>query len=76
MDKHSISGYAWIVISAIVLVILFALATPFGLFVKDNTRNTAEGMMDVSQNAINSSFQENLGVTMADIVFQEVTTEP
>ena len=72
MDKQSISGYAWIVIVAIVLVVLFALATPFGIFVKDNTQNTAEGMMDVSQNAINDSFQENLGITVADIVFEKV----
>jgi Fe2+ transport system protein B len=72
MDKQAISGYIGIVIVAIVLVVLFALATPFGVFVKDNTQYTAEGMMDVSQNAINDSFNKNLGVTVADIAFEEV----
>jgi hypothetical protein len=75
MDKKAISTYGYLVVVVIILVLLFALATPLGLFVKDNTKITAEGMMDVSQHAINDSFAENLGVTVADVVFEETTEQ-
>lgn len=35
MDKETLSNYGWVVICIIVLVIMIALATPFGEFVRD-----------------------------------------
>ena len=35
MDKETLSNYGWVVICIIVLVIMIALATPFGNFVRD-----------------------------------------
>ena len=35
MDKETLSNYGWIVILVLVLSVLLALATPFGLFITD-----------------------------------------
>ena len=35
MDKNTLSNYGWIVIAVLVLVIMIALATPFGEYIKN-----------------------------------------
>ena len=55
MDKETLSNYGWIVICVLVLAVMIALATPFGTFVADAVKSTAQGLFDVNQNALNST---------------------
>ena len=55
MDKETLSNYGWIVICVLVLAVMIALATPFGNFVADAVKSTAQGLFDVNQNALNST---------------------
>lgn len=52
MDKNTLSNYGWIVIAVLVLSVMIALATPFGNFVKDAITNTANGLIDTNNNAL------------------------
>ena len=54
MDKETLSNYGWIVIAVMVLVVMIALATPFGNFVKGAVVSTVEGIFGVNQNALNA----------------------
>ena len=55
MDKETLSNYGWIVICVLVLAVMLALATPFGTFVADTVKSTAQGLFDVNQSALNST---------------------
>jgi len=61
MDKETLSNYGWIVICVLVLAVMIALATPFGTFVADAVKSTAQGLFDVNQNALNSTGLINIG---------------
>ena len=52
MDKETLSNYGWIVICVLVLAVMIALATPFGRFIEQAVQNTAQGLFDVNQNAL------------------------
>ena len=55
MDKETLSNYGWIVICVLVLVVMIALATPFGRFVEQAVQNTAQGLFDTNQNALEAA---------------------
>ena len=84
MDKETLSNYGWVVICVLVLVVMIALATPFGQFIATAVKNTTKGMFDVSQKALNTGLSAAAGVTIAtpaEIEFEVVegnttATEP
>lgn len=55
MDKETLSNYGWIVICVLVMVVMIALAGPFGTFVADAVKSTTQGLFDVNQSALNST---------------------
>ena len=55
MDKETLSNYGWIVIAVMVLVVMIALATPFGKFVSQAVQSTTQGLFDVNQGALNAA---------------------
>ena len=67
MDKETLSNYGWVVICVLVLVVMIALATPFGKFIADAVKNTTQALFDVSQNALNTGLKAAADVTVADV---------
>ena len=65
MDKETLSTYGWVVICVLVLVVMIALATPFGKFIAEAVKNTTEGLFAASQNALNTGLENAAGVTVA-----------
>jgi gas vesicle protein len=55
MDKETLSNYGWIVICVLVMVVMIALATPFGSYVSSAVKSTTEGLFDVNKEALNST---------------------
>ena len=55
MDKETLSNYGWIVIAVLVLVVMIALATPFGTFVSEAVQSTTKGLFDVNKNALDAA---------------------
>ena len=55
MDKETLSNYGWIVIAVLVLVVMIALATPFGSFVSEAVQSTTKGLFDVNKTALDSA---------------------
>ena len=55
MDKETLSNYGWIVICVLVLVVMIALATPFGSFVSEAVQSTTKGLFDVNMSALDST---------------------
>ena len=55
MDKETLSNYGWIVIAVLVLVVMIALATPFGSFVSEAVQSTTKGLFDVNKSALDST---------------------
>ena len=55
MDKETLSNYGWIVICVLVLVVMIALATPFGRFVEQAVQNTAQGLFDTNKTALGAA---------------------
>ena len=53
MDKSTLSNYGWIVIAVLVLSVMIALATPFGMYIKSGVENTTQGLFDTSEKAMN-----------------------
>ena len=51
MDKETLSNYGWIVIAVLVLVVMIALATPFGTFIADGFKATYTGFFETEENA-------------------------
>ena len=52
MDKNTLSNYGWIVICCLVLVVMIALATPFGKFVGAGFKSSYEGFNSVTDKAL------------------------
>ena len=52
MDKETLSNYGWIVICILVMVVMIALATPFGTFISNAVKSTTNGLFDVSDKAM------------------------
>ena len=76
MDKETLSNYGWVVICVLVLVVMIALATPFGKFIAEAVKNTTKGLFDASANALNQGLDQAAGVTIAtptDIVYSTVS---
>ena len=75
MDKETLSNYGWIVILVLILAVLLALASPFGMFVADAVKATTAGFFSVNQNAMGAA-----GITIPGQEFEscehdyEVTT--
>ena len=51
MDKETLSNYGWIVIAVLVMVVMLALATPFGSFIAEAVQSTTQGLFDVNKSA-------------------------
>ena len=65
MDKETLSNYGWVVICVLVLVVMIALATPFGKFIAEAVKSTTSGLFDASQKALNNGLGAAAGVTVA-----------
>ncbi len=59
MDKETLSNYGWVVICVLVLVVMIALATPFGKYIAEAVKNTTQSLFAVSKEAL------DLGLTGA-----------
>ena len=46
MDKETLSNYGWVVICVLVLVVMIALATPFGEYIRNAFISGYEGFVD------------------------------
>ena len=55
MDKQTLSNYGWIVICILVIVVMLALAIPFGNFTAGSFKSTTEGFFNVNEEALNSA---------------------
>lgn len=55
MDKETLSNYGWIVICVLVMVVMIALAGPFGNFVSEAVQSTTKGLFDVNKNALDAA---------------------
>ena len=58
MDKETLSNYGWVVICVLVLVVMIALATPFGDFIASAVKNTTEALFGASEKALNVGLKE------------------
>ena len=65
MDKETLSNYGWVVICVLVLVVMIALATPFGNYIATAVKNTTQGLFGASQKALNNDLSQAAGVTVA-----------
>ena len=65
MDKETLSNYGWVVICVLVLVVMIALATPFGNYIAQAVKNTTQGLFGASQKALNNGLSQAAGVTVA-----------
>ena len=75
MDKETLSNYGWVVICVLVLVVMIALATPFGKFIAEAVKNTTKGLFDASYNALETGLA-GTGATIAtpaDIVYSTIS---
>lgn len=78
MDKETLSNYGWVVICVLVLVVMIALATPFGKYIAEAVKNTTQSLFNVSKEAMNVGLSQasNGSVTIADateIVYSTVS---
>lgn len=64
MDKQTLSNYGWIIILVLILAVLLALASPFGLFVSDAIKGVTGGFWDVNSAALNVA-----GIDAGDVGF-------
>ena len=55
MDKETLSNYGWIVICVLVMVVMIALAGPFGNFVSQAVQSTTKGLFDVNKTALDAA---------------------
>ena len=65
MDKETLSNYGWVVICVLVLVVMIALATPFGDYIAKAVKNTTQGLFGASHKALNNGLSQAAGVTVA-----------
>ena len=66
MDKETLSNYGWVVICVLVLVVMIALATPFGKYIAEAVKNTTSSLFDVSKNAMDVGLKQAANVTVKD----------
>ena len=66
MDKETLSNYGWVVICVLVLVVMIALATPFGKYIAEAVKNTTKALFDVSKGALDTGLGQAANVTVAD----------
>ena len=74
MDKETLSNYGWVVICVLVLVVMIALATPFGKYIANAVKATTESLFTVSQNALNTGLSNAGGITVGDAGSIEFST--
>jgi len=74
MDKETLSNYGWVVIVVLVLVVMIALATPFGKFIASAVKSTTQGLFDVTEGALNTGLSQAAGVTLGDVQFESIGT--
>ncbi|MBR2043382.1 MAG: hypothetical protein IJ946_03495 [Clostridia bacterium] len=67
MDKETLSNYGWVVICVLVLVVMIALATPFGKYIAEAVKNTTSSLFTVSQKALNTGLGQAAQVTVKDV---------
>ena len=76
MDKETLSNYGWVVICVLVLVVMIALATPFGKYIAEAVKSTTQGLFGASHEALNKGLSSAAGVTVAtpaDITYVTVS---
>lgn len=76
MDKETLSNYGWVVICVLVLVVMIALATPFGKYIAEAVKNTTKSLFDVSHKALETGLGQAAGVTVkdaGDIIYNTVS---
>lgn len=76
MDKETLSNYGWVVICVLVLVVMIALATPFGKFIANAVKNTTQALFNVTKKALDTGLGNAAGITIADadeIVYSTVS---
>ena len=76
MDKETLSNYGWVVICVLVLVVMIALATPFGKYIAQAVKTTTESLFTVSKNALDVGLGQAANVTVAapgEILFSTVS---
>jgi hypothetical protein len=76
MDKETLSNYGWVVICVLVLVVMIALATPFGKFIAEAVKNSTKALFDVSEKALNTGLGQAADVTVkdaGDIIYNTVS---
>ena len=73
MDKETLSNYGWVVICVLVLVVMIALATPFGDFIANAVKNTTRALFDASSNAIEVGLADTK-VTLGNVEDMDWTT--
>jgi hypothetical protein len=62
VDKETLSNYGWVVICVLVLVVMIALAGPFGRFISQAIKSTSDGLADVNNQALGSvNIDANIG---------------
>ncbi len=74
MDKETLSNYGWVVICVLVLVVMIALATPFGKYIANAVKATTESLFTVSQKALNTGLANAGGITVGDAGSIEFST--
>jgi hypothetical protein len=68
MDKETLSNYGWVVICVLVLVVMIALATPFGKYIAEAVKNTTTALFQVSSKALNTGLGSAApGVTVGNV---------
>lgn len=76
MDKETLSNYGWVVICVLVLVVMIALATPFGKYIAEAVKNTTKSLFTVSKGALDTGLGQAANVTVkdaGDIVYNTVS---
>jgi hypothetical protein len=71
MDKETLSNYGWIIILVLILAVLLALASPFGLFVNDAIKEVTGGFWDVNSASLNA-----IGLATDDLKFSDGNVKP
>ena len=67
MDKETLSNYGWVVICVLVLVVMIALATPFGKYIAEAVKNTTTALFQVSSKALNTGLKAAADITVEDV---------
>ena len=76
MDKETLSNYGWVVICVLGLVVMIALATPFGKYIAEAVKNTTQSLFNVSKNALDTGLGQAAGITVkdaGDIIYNTVS---